>query len=150
MPALRKSLAELTSADIQLLVDDEWVEDEILEFKETLSHSSSGKPDPWLGDQSEVGNSAKRDVLAEVVAMALAEKIGKAKAHEIVEAACNASRKERKHLRDVVRDDASIGKHFSAEEVDGFFDARRYLGMAEEFVDRVVAASKKSGTDTDG
>ena len=89
-------------------------------------------------------------IFAEVVSMALAEKIGKAKAHEAVEAACNASRKDGKHLRDVVRSEPSIGKHFSTEESDGFFDARRYLGMAEEFVDRVVAASKKSGTDTDG
>jgi 3-carboxy-cis,cis-muconate cycloisomerase len=82
-------------------------------------------------------------IFAEVVSMALAQKIGKAKAHEVMEAACNVSRKDGKHLRDVVRDDASIGKHFSAVEIDGFFDARQYLGMAEEFVDRVVAASDK-------
>jgi 3-carboxy-cis,cis-muconate cycloisomerase len=89
-------------------------------------------------------------IFAEVVSMALAEKIGKAKAHEAVEAACNASRKERKHLRDVVRDEASIGKHFSAEEVDGFFDSRQYLWMAEEFVDRVVGASTRVARDIDG
>ena len=60
--------------------------------------------------------------------MALAQKIGKAKAHETVEAACNASRKDGKHLRDVVRDEASIGKHFSTEEIDGFFDAQQVFG----------------------
>ena len=79
--------------------------------------------------------------------MALAKKIGKAKAHEAVEAACNASRKDGRHLRDVVEDEISIGKHFSTEEIDGLFDAQNYLGLAEEFVDRVVDASKKTATD---
>jgi 3-carboxy-cis,cis-muconate cycloisomerase len=86
-------------------------------------------------------------IFAEAVSMALAKKIGKAKAHEAVEAACNASRKDGRHLRDVVEDEISIGKHFSTEEIDGLFDAQNYLGLAEEFVDRVVDASKKTATD---
>jgi 3-carboxy-cis,cis-muconate cycloisomerase len=81
-------------------------------------------------------------IFAESVSMALAEKIGKAKAHEAVEAACHAARKDGIHLRDVVHDDDSIGKHFADGEIGELFDANRYLGMAEEFVDRVVAASK--------
>ena len=83
-------------------------------------------------------------IFAEAVSMALAQKIGKAKAHEAVETACNASRKDGRHLRDVVGDEASIVKHFSTEEIDSFFDADNYLGLAEEFVDRVVAASKST------
>lgn len=70
MPALNKALGEIVAADIQALVDQAWVEDELLEFKRTLSHSSSGSPDRWLNDQSDIGQAAKRDVLAEVVAMA--------------------------------------------------------------------------------
>jgi 3-carboxy-cis,cis-muconate cycloisomerase len=83
-------------------------------------------------------------IFAEAVSMALAKKIGKAKAHEIVEAACNTSRKDWRHLRDVVDDEPSINKHFSMEEIDALFDAQNYLGLAEEFVDRVVAASKST------
>jgi 3-carboxy-cis,cis-muconate cycloisomerase len=83
-------------------------------------------------------------IFAEAVSMALAKKIGKAKAHEIVEAACNTSRKDGRHLRDVVDDEPSINKHFSMEEIDALFDAQNYLGLAEEFVDRVVAASKST------
>jgi predicted HTH transcriptional regulator len=70
MPALRKPLAELTSTDIQLLIEDEWVEDELLEFKQSLSHTSAGKPDPWFVAQDAIGPGTKRDLLAEVVAMA--------------------------------------------------------------------------------
>lgn len=81
-------------------------------------------------------------IFAEAVSMALAEKIGKAKAHEAVEVACDASRKDGIHLRDVVHDDDAIGKHFADGEIGELFDASRYLGMAEEFVDRVVAASR--------
>jgi 3-carboxy-cis,cis-muconate cycloisomerase len=83
-------------------------------------------------------------IFAEAVSMALAKKIGKAKAHETVEAACNTSRKDGRHLRDVVDEEPSISKHFSTEEIDGLFDAQNYLGLAEEFVDRVVAASKST------
>jgi 3-carboxy-cis,cis-muconate cycloisomerase len=86
-------------------------------------------------------------IFAEAVSMALAKKIGKAKAHETVEAACNTSRKDGRHLRDVVDEEPSISKHFSTEEIDGLFDAQNYLGLAEEFVDRVVEASNKTTTD---
>jgi 3-carboxy-cis,cis-muconate cycloisomerase len=81
-------------------------------------------------------------IFAEAISMALAQKIGKANAHGLVEAACDSARTNGKHLSDVIRGDATVTQHFSAVEIDGFFDARRYLGQAEEFVDRVVAASK--------
>lgn len=89
-------------------------------------------------------------IFAESVSMTLAQTVGKAKAHEITGVACDAARKNGKHLREVIREDATIRQHFSAAEIDGFFDARKYLGMAEEFVDRVVAASKKPDSDPDG
>jgi 3-carboxy-cis,cis-muconate cycloisomerase len=82
-------------------------------------------------------------IFAESVTMALAEKTGKSVAHEIVEAACDSARKTKSHLRDVVLGDGRVRVQLSAAEIDGLFDATRYLGMAEEFVDRVVAASKQ-------
>ncbi len=89
-------------------------------------------------------------IFAEAISSALAQKIGKAQAHETMEAACDSARKSGKHLRDVVRDDAKVSEHFSANELDGFFDARQYLGLAEEFADRVVAGSRKSPSDSQG
>jgi 3-carboxy-cis,cis-muconate cycloisomerase len=82
-------------------------------------------------------------IFAEAISMALAEKIGKAKAHETVEEASDAARKDGRHLRDVLDGDG-ITKQFAADEIDDLFDASKYLGMAEEFVDRIVAANKKA------
>jgi hypothetical protein len=70
MPKLSKALSELTASDLQSVVDSEWIEDEVLEFKQTLSQQDGGRPDRWLVDQSEIGKQAKRKLLAEVVAMA--------------------------------------------------------------------------------
>ena len=70
MPARSKALIDIDPSDIQALIEGEWAEDEVLEFKSTLSQSGSGNPDRWLVDQSEIGAAAKRDILAEVVAMA--------------------------------------------------------------------------------
>jgi len=89
-------------------------------------------------------------IFAEAVSMALAQKIGKAKAHDFVEAACAEVRKSGKHLREVVGGDTTIGQSFSTNELDGFFDARKYLGRAQEFVDRVVAASEQTRVEVHG
>jgi 3-carboxy-cis,cis-muconate cycloisomerase len=87
-------------------------------------------------------------IFAEAVTMALAEKMGKVAAHEVVEEACTTAQKEKRHLRDVVLDDEQAKAHLSAEQIEGLFDARKYLGMAEEFADRVVAASRAADEET--
>ncbi len=83
-------------------------------------------------------------IFAEAVSMALASKIGKAQAHEVVETACETARREKRHLRDVIAGDARVQTLLSAADLDGLFDPRRYLGMAEEFVDLVVAGSLRA------
>ena len=70
--------------------------------------------------------------------------MGKQAAHELVELRAIAFAKKNRHLRDLLGEDEEVLKHVSVESVDGMFDAKRYLGLAEEFVDRVVAASEKS------
>jgi 3-carboxy-cis,cis-muconate cycloisomerase len=83
-------------------------------------------------------------IYAETVTMALAEKLGKAKAHEVVEAACQRARAEKQHLRDIVLRDAKMTASLSAEQIDALFDARNYLGSAETFIDQVIAASSET------
>jgi|ERR1700691_1639273 3-carboxy-cis,cis-muconate cycloisomerase len=80
-------------------------------------------------------------IFAEAISMALAEKMGKAAAHEFVEVACQKARSEKRHLRDVLLGDERAKAHLSVADVDGLFDPAKYLGMATVFVDRVVAAS---------
>jgi 3-carboxy-cis,cis-muconate cycloisomerase len=82
-------------------------------------------------------------IFAEAATMALAPDLGKNAAHELVEAACNRARQENRHLRDVLRESDVVQKQMTAEAIDSLFDAKRYLGQAEESVDRVVAASRK-------
>jgi 3-carboxy-cis,cis-muconate cycloisomerase len=82
-------------------------------------------------------------IYAEAVTMALAEKTGKSSAHQLVEAACSRAHKEKRPLRDVLGEEKEIRRHLAGEALEGLFDPRRYLGAAEEFVDRVVAASRR-------
>jgi 3-carboxy-cis,cis-muconate cycloisomerase len=82
-------------------------------------------------------------IYAEAVAMTLAQHMGKAAAHTLVESACASAQKEKRHLRDVIGEDAQVSKHLSASELKGLFDPRRYLGEAEAFVDRAVANNGK-------
>lgn len=68
MPALRKPLGTLARKDFEDLIADQWAEDELLEFKRTLP--SPDGTDRWIKDQSGIGDRAKREILAEIVAFA--------------------------------------------------------------------------------
>jgi 3-carboxy-cis,cis-muconate cycloisomerase len=80
-------------------------------------------------------------IFAEAVSMALAQKMGKAAAHEFVEVACQQARSEKRHLRDVILSNAQAKPYLSVADLDRLFDPGKYLGMAHVFVDRVVTAS---------
>lgn len=81
-------------------------------------------------------------IFAEAVSMALGEKIGRAQAHEIVQAACSRALKEKRELRAILSADPKISAQLSPTDLDRLFDPRNYLGAAEEYVYRVVAASR--------
>ncbi len=83
-------------------------------------------------------------IYAEAVSMALAEKMTRAEAHEIVQSACARAVRERRNLRDALSADPKITGLLSAAELDRLFDPRKYLGAAEEYVRRVVAASRSA------
>lgn len=84
-------------------------------------------------------------ILAEAVQMELAPSIGRAGAHELVAAACRRARAERRHLRDVLAEDPTAGLYLSGAALERAFDPQRYLGMAESFVERVLAAHRARG-----
>jgi 3-carboxy-cis,cis-muconate cycloisomerase len=81
-------------------------------------------------------------VFAEAVSMALGQKIGKAQAHEMIEAACKRALRERRELRAILGEDPEVSAHLTAGELDRLFEPANYLGAAEEYVQRVVAASR--------
>jgi 3-carboxy-cis,cis-muconate cycloisomerase len=79
-------------------------------------------------------------VLAEAVSAALAPMLGREAAHELIEAACRRAVEQSKPLRDVLAQEAKVRKLLSLADLDRLFDPANYLGVAEQFVDRVLAS----------
>jgi 3-carboxy-cis,cis-muconate cycloisomerase len=79
-------------------------------------------------------------LFAEAVQMALGKTLGRQQAHELIEAACKRAKKENRHLRDVLADDPAVSKHLSREALAKLFDPAQYLGVAQQFITRVLAA----------
>src|SRR6267154_1655400 len=67
-------------------------------------------------------------IMAEAVAMALAEKIGKSEAHHLVEAASRKAVADKKHLRDVLTADAKVTAHLEAGTLAKLLDPMAYQG----------------------
>jgi 3-carboxy-cis,cis-muconate cycloisomerase len=82
-------------------------------------------------------------IFAEAVAMALADRMGKMPAHLLVEAACKKSVEGRRSLKEVLRNEPGVHGHLAPADLESLFDARNYLGNAEEFVDRVTEQARE-------
>jgi 3-carboxy-cis,cis-muconate cycloisomerase len=82
-------------------------------------------------------------IFAEAVSTAIAERVGKMQAHHLIEAACKKSLAEGRPLKEVLRDDTELRGHLTPADLDSLFDAKNYLGSAEEFVERVIAQANE-------
>jgi len=82
-------------------------------------------------------------IFAEAVTMAMGKHIGKSAAHALVEAASRQARESGKHLREVLAQNQTLTERLTPAELDRLFAPENYLGIAEELVDRVIAASRK-------
>jgi 3-carboxy-cis,cis-muconate cycloisomerase len=80
-------------------------------------------------------------IFAEAVTMALAEKMPRSEAHELVGLACERAQTTRRELRSVLAQDAIIKTNLSDAELDRLFTPANYLGVADQFIDRVLASS---------
>jgi 3-carboxy-cis,cis-muconate cycloisomerase len=81
-------------------------------------------------------------VFAEAVAAALAKHIGKQEAHKLVEEHCRRAMAEKKHLREILSASAEIKSRLTPVGLESLFQPLNYLGVADEFIDRTIAASK--------
>jgi 3-carboxy-cis,cis-muconate cycloisomerase len=79
-------------------------------------------------------------IMSEAVSSALAAKLGRQAAHELVEAACGRAIEQGKSLREVLERDTKLAAHLSTAELDRLFDPENYLGVSEQLVERVLAA----------
>jgi 3-carboxy-cis,cis-muconate cycloisomerase len=81
-------------------------------------------------------------IFAEAVTAVLAKKVGKVKAHQILEGASRRTIAEKSHLRDVLAADAQVSVHLSKDEIDKLFEPLNYTGVAGQFIDRAIEGSK--------
>jgi len=81
-------------------------------------------------------------LLAEALSFALAEKLGKAQAHALVEEASKKAVAQKKHLRDIVGAMPEIAKQFDKAALARIFDPAHYLGAAPEFLERLLSPKK--------
>ena len=81
-------------------------------------------------------------IYAEAIAFKLAEKIGRPEAQKLLAEASRRSTAERRHLRDILRENYAVTAHLPAAELESLFDAHKYLGASEIFIDRAIAASR--------
>ncbi|HET7122960.1 MAG TPA: 3-carboxy-cis,cis-muconate cycloisomerase [Bradyrhizobium sp.] len=79
-------------------------------------------------------------IMAEAVAMALAEKVGKSEAHHLVEAASKKAVTEKKGLRDVLTKNPKVTAHLSADRLVKLFEPMAYQGASQTLIDRLLAS----------
>ncbi|MEW6640116.1 MAG: 3-carboxy-cis,cis-muconate cycloisomerase [Pseudomonadota bacterium] len=79
-------------------------------------------------------------IMAEAVAMALADAIGKSEAHHIIEAASRTAIAGKQHLRDVLAADPRVTAHLDAARLDRLFDPLAYQGASQALIDRLLAS----------
>lgn len=77
-------------------------------------------------------------ILAEAVQMALGARLGRGPAHDLLETASRQALREGRHLRDVLRDIPAVAAALSAEDIDRLLDPKGYLGVTQDFIDRVL------------
>jgi len=77
-------------------------------------------------------------VMAESVMMALAPKVGRTRAHELVTEACNVALERDEHLREALREDRGLREQLTPAAIEAALDPANYIGSAEESVDQVL------------
>jgi 3-carboxy-cis,cis-muconate cycloisomerase len=80
-------------------------------------------------------------IMAEAVMIALGGKLGRLEAHHVVEEACRKASAEHRHLEEILSEDTRVSAHLSQEEIERLFDPLAYQGVAQDFIDRLIAAS---------
>ncbi|WP_158850826.1 3-carboxy-cis,cis-muconate cycloisomerase [Saccharothrix deserti] len=79
-------------------------------------------------------------LMAENVAVRLADRIGRSEAQDLVAEVCRTAVAAEQSLRDALLADLRIG--LSEKEIDDALDPAGYIGSAGEFVDRALAAHR--------
>lgn len=91
-------------------------------------------------------DSTQGYVLSEAVMLALAEKVGKQTAHQIVYEASMRGIERGWTFKQALLTDERIGSRLSEEEIDALLDYRAHIGMIPQMVDKVLAQAQGERT----
>lgn len=83
-------------------------------------------------------------MMSECVMMHLARRLGRLTAHGIVYKSCMEAYEKEIPLKDVLMRTPAVVEAFTEAEVDHMLDPHNYIGLAPEFVDRVIAKYSES------
>ena len=83
-------------------------------------------------------------MLSENVMMHLANRLGRMTAHGIVYKGAMEAYEKEIPFKDVLLRTPEVAAAFTEEEIDAMLDPHNYVGLAPEFVDRVVAKYSKN------
>ncbi|HWZ97427.1 MAG TPA: 3-carboxy-cis,cis-muconate cycloisomerase [Candidatus Dormibacteraeota bacterium] len=81
-------------------------------------------------------------IYAEAVSMALAEKLGRAAAHEKIATACHLAQTSNRHLREILSSQNDLASFLSPDELDRLFNPQNYLGSSSAFIDAILEAAR--------
>jgi 3-carboxy-cis,cis-muconate cycloisomerase len=73
--------------------------------------------------------------------MGLASVLGRGEAHHVVKHACDIALAERLPLADALSRDPAVASRLDRAAIERMTDPASYLGCAQQFVDRVLAAA---------
>jgi 3-carboxy-cis,cis-muconate cycloisomerase len=81
-------------------------------------------------------------IVAEAVMMGLAPHIGRGEAHHVVKHACDAALAETIPLADALAREPAVASRLDRAGIERLTDPGHYLGSADGFIDRVLAAAR--------
>jgi 3-carboxy-cis,cis-muconate cycloisomerase len=85
--------------------------------------------------------------MAEAVAFALAEQIGKSDAHHLVETANKTAVTEKQHLRDVLAQNPAVTAQLGPDRLAQLFEPLSYQDISQKLIDRLLSSLDDSGVD---
>ena len=83
-------------------------------------------------------------IMAEAVAFRLADKIGKSDAHKLVEEASKKAHADNITLKQALADNPKVTAVIPAKDLSKLFDPMSYQGVAQQFIDRLIATAKSA------
>ncbi len=81
-------------------------------------------------------------VFSEAVSYALAEKLGRAEAHDLVAEIAREAEKQRRPFKELLAEHDKVKLQISLTELERLFRPNHYQGSAQNFIDRLVASSQ--------